>query len=102
VRIEIPQLKMLIELDEAERIASQNDNLLTILVSHGVPIAQSCGGDGVCGTCSIEIVGEGIPEESAYEKKLKRLQKVPPQQRISCLIKVPKSSKTWVLHCNYW
>jgi len=93
---------MIIELDAHKIPDDVGANLLTILVSHGVPIAQSCGGDGVCGTCAIQITGEDVPTESALEKKVKRMQKVSEHERMSCLIKVPRSSKTWVLRCNYW
>jgi 2Fe-2S ferredoxin len=96
MRIEIPKLGRVIENVPA------NANLLTVLSMVGVPIARSCAGDGVCGTCAISLTGEGIPPMSSFEKKLLMKQNKDSRLRIACLIKIPELSKTWVVDATYW
>lgn len=98
MKIEIPQLKKSFE-------AAAGVNLLAKLVSEQVPIAHSCAGDGVCGTCSIQIEGPGLPSESDRELRLRKKQlkgHEPKNCRFACLLKIPDSSKTWVLSSDYW
>jgi ferredoxin len=98
MKIEIPQLNKSFE-------SSGDVNLLAKLVSEQIPIAHSCAGDGVCGTCSINIEGAELPEESEREKRLRKKQRrehEPKNCRFACLLKVPHSSKTWVLRTDYW
>jgi ferredoxin len=94
--ISLPQLKQSLEVQPCA-------NLLTLLVQSHVPIAHSCGGTGVCASCSVRIEGEDFPAESQHEQRLKKQQKVPPGERIACLVELPKNlSKNWVITTRYW
>lgn len=96
MRIEIPKLTIVIE------NAREGDNLLALLALKGVPIARSCGGDGVCASCAVWISGDDVPEVSSAEKRLLSRQHKNPQMRIACLVKLPSTSKTWVIDADYW
>lgn len=95
-KILIPQLRLTIE-------AGPEANLLNLLVKAKVPLAHSCAGDGVCGTCYLYIEGEQIPLATAAEiKVLKRTALKDPRARIACLVKTPKVPINWVLSTDYW
>ena len=65
-------------------------NLMQSLLDHGVPVASSCGGDGICAKCKVEIVdGEThISEEEDKEKILKERLRIPKKMRLSCQTRV--------------
>lgn len=58
------------------------------LLAHGVPVASSCGGDGVCGKCRIQIVEgqENISIENETETFLREKYSLPSRLRISCQV----------------
>jgi 2Fe-2S ferredoxin len=61
-------------------------NLMKSLLDAGIPVASSCGGDGVCGKCRISIT-EGLHHISAKnetEKFLQEKYQLKADQRISC------------------
>lgn len=98
MKIKIPAL-------QRELTAEAGANLLATLVQEKIPIAHSCAGDGVCGTCLIHIEGADVPAEGNQELrlKLKQCKEMPPANtRFACLTNVPESSKTWVLRTDYW
>ncbi len=82
----------------------EDANLLTVLVSHGAPVARSCGGEGICGTCRVQLCGPELPEPSPEEQRVAgRVGVELGRERVSCLLSGPKSaSKTWELSCSYW
>ena len=96
MKIVLPQLGL--ELESGETPA----NLLSFLSRHGVPVARSCGGDGVCGTCRLRVEGDDQPVASAGEIRLRKKQGARAGERFACLVDLPVSSKTWVLRCDYW
>jgi ferredoxin len=98
VRIELPQLGLVI--DDAPAGA----NLLALLASHKVPLARSCGGDGVCGTCRVQIEGDDVPARSSHEARLHKKQSrvASDDDRYACTIQIPATSKKWVLRTRYW
>jgi ferredoxin len=77
-------------------------NLLALLGQHRIPIARSCGGDGVCGTCRVRLEGDDIPPPTKAELILIKKQQLDSGERVACLLIIPKSSKTWVLRSDYW
>jgi len=56
----------------------------------GLPVGASCDADGVCGACGLVVVegAAALSRESAFEVDLKNRNRVPPDQRISCLARV--------------
>jgi len=94
--ISLPQLSL--EIDSGPEPV----NLLSLLGRHRVPLARSCGGDGVCGTCRLRIEGKDLPAISGAETKLAKRQGANEGERFACLVEVPASSKTWALRCDYW
>ena len=104
MKIELPQLHKAIELKTIDRPVS----LLSVLVAHKIPIAHSCSGEGVCGTCWVEIEGNGIPKRTNESQKLWSKQFPQTTQKESqyfaclTLIRPEDSSKTWVVRCPSW
>ena len=65
-------------------------NLMQALLQHGLPVASSCGGDGICAKCKMEII-KGEPHVSAEEDKekiLKERLRIPKKMRLSCQVRV--------------
>jgi len=60
------------------------------LLDHGLPVASSCRGDGVCAKCRIEIVSpsaqdpKALSPETDLEKFLRERHQLPSNVRISC------------------
>lgn len=65
-------------------------NLMKALLDGGLPVASSCGGDGVCAKCKIQILeGEqNLSSANETEKFLKESKGIPAGQRISCQCEV--------------
>lgn len=63
-----------------------HSNLMKCLLDHNVPVASSCGGDGVCGKCQIQIL-EGMQNlslENETELFLKERYKSSSPTRFAC------------------
>jgi len=54
----------------------------------GLPVAQTCTGEGVCARCGMRILqgGEGLDAESPAETRAKARNRVDENLRLSCLI----------------
>jgi 2Fe-2S ferredoxin len=65
-------------------------NLMEALVANGLPVASSCGGDGVCAKCRVEVVTgrENLSMEGDREKSLRERQEIPSNERLSCQVRV--------------
>ena len=65
-------------------------NLMQALLADGLPVASSCGGDGVCGKCRLEIVEgrERLSPETDLEIFLRERHSIPKGSRVSCQIEV--------------
>jgi 2Fe-2S ferredoxin len=76
-------------------------NLMQSLLDAGMPVASSCGGDGVCGKCHVKIIKgqENLSEETQEERELKEIHDVPKTDRISCQTKILGDV---VLDTTYW
>ena len=61
-------------------------NLLEAARAVGLPIAEACRGDGLCGRCAIRILrgGEGLQEPSASETQAKQRNRVAQVMRLAC------------------
>lgn len=66
-----------------------------------IPVASSCGGDGVCAKCRLQIMegAENLTRETPLEKKLKAQNKFTPDERVSCLTRVQGDIS---VHADYW
>lgn len=76
-------------------------NLMQSLLNKGLPVASSCGGDGICAKCKVEII-EGQSNISAEDMKetiLKDRLKIPKKFRLSCQVKVNGDIK---VDTPYW
>lgn len=51
-----------------------------------IPVASSCGGEGICAKCRLKIVAgaENLSTESTAEKDLREHHGIPAGERISC------------------
>lgn len=61
-------------------------NLMQVLLENGVPVASSCGGDGVCAKCRIEIVDgqANLSPQNDMELFLRERHRISKEERVSC------------------
>jgi 2Fe-2S ferredoxin len=64
----------------------EGSNLMSSLLDAGVPVASSCGGDGVCAKCHLKILEgkEHLSKETQEEQELKEINDISKGERISC------------------
>ena len=92
--IRVPQLKK-------ELQVPLGTPLMKALLAADIPVASSCGGDGVCGKCRLEIT-DGINQLSPAttdEDFLKQKLKIEKNFRISCLTQVLGDIE---VRASYW
>ena len=67
----------------------------------GLPVASSCGADGVCGRCGLVILAsdDRVADESAREREIKQRNRIDPQLRLSCRIAVETNLR---VTAPYW
>ncbi|HYG77414.1 MAG TPA: 2Fe-2S iron-sulfur cluster-binding protein [Planctomycetota bacterium] len=83
--------KITFEKQRIQVLAPMHSNLREIAVANGIPIyaglakVANCRGNGRCGTCQVELQGNGIkPRNAIEEAKLKDA----PNLRLACQIEV--------------
>ena len=82
ITISIPQLSRIISIPKGS-------NLFRVLREHKIPIAQSCLGEGICATCSLQITpNTNCTSPSKREQALKEANQLASHLRISCLVRV--------------
>jgi ferredoxin, 2Fe-2S len=61
-------------------------NLMQALLTGGLPVASSCGGEGVCAKCRVETVdgADGLSPRTDLERSLAERHQIPANERISC------------------
>jgi len=66
-----------------------------------MPVASSCGGDGVCGKCRIKISegAQNLSPEGTTEAEIKDIHDVPKKERISCQVTILGDI---TIDTNYW
>ena len=71
------------------RVAA-GSSLLDAAREAGLPVASSCGADGICGRCGLEILeGSGATEaESEREREIKQRNRIDPKLRLACRVEV--------------
>jgi ferredoxin len=64
--------------------------LLEAAVKAGVPIARSCGAEGVCAKCGLRVVagGEMLAPASESETRIKARNRLDPDLRLACRVVV--------------
>lgn len=62
------------------------ENLMAALNAHGVPVASSCKGDGICSRCRLKVVDgiKNLSEINAREQMLRTTHSLQKNERISC------------------
>lgn len=76
-------------------------NLMQSLLQAGQPVASSCGGDGVCGKCRIEILqgAQNLSAPNEVEKFLAEKNLLKKNERISCQCEVLGDIE---VYAKYW
>ena len=102
-KIHLPQLRKSFDFDSE---ANREMSLLTALLRVGVPMAHSCAGEGICGTCACEIKSKQVtqvPRLSVQEEKLQTKHKLShPKTRFSCLIALKLLPEECEIFTSYW
>lgn len=80
VKIDIPQ-------KNSHLVVEAGTHLMSCLIAAGIPVASSCGGDGVCGKCRVRILSH--PENIvSHKEQLKRSStqtfQLKDDERLSC------------------
>ncbi len=71
------------------------------LLAHGLPVASSCHGEGVCSKCRVRILAgaANLSPESTLEGDLKNRNRIGTDFRISCQARVLNDI---VIDTTYW
>lgn len=56
----------------------------------GLPIARSCGGEGLCGRCGVQLLdgGAAVTAEAPDEARSKERNRIDPALRLACRVRV--------------
>lgn len=80
--------------------ADPKRSLMDNLLEHGLPVASSCRGDGICGKCRMRIRPLlTLPPPSELEKKTLEKNKAEPDERLSCQI---YPTQNLIVETTYW
>lgn len=84
----MPKIKFI--KDKPELTVPKGANLMRALLDHGLPVASSCDGDGVCSKCRIKIIegAENLSSPNDVELILKEQNNIGKEYRISCQTEV--------------
>jgi len=84
-----------------EASVSQGTRVYDVAMRLGLPLAQSCSGDGVCGQCGVRVLrgAEVLGPEGQPERNRKAANRVSPTLRLACLTTVCGDV---VLTTDYW
>jgi len=76
-------------------------NLLEAACEVGLPIAQACSGEALCGRCAVLLLSgdRGVAPETALERQAKRRNRVAPELRLACQV-VPTDGVE--VTASYW
>jgi ferredoxin len=73
--------------------------LIAAIREAGLPIANPCGDTLICGRCAVRILSGSVSEEAPVETSLKHRNRVAPEQRLACAIRVRGDL---VITADYW
>ncbi len=76
-------------------------NLFEVLNENGIPVASSCGGEGVCIRCMVKIIEgkENLSPEEDLEIDMKEIHDVTGPMRMSCQTRILGDI---VIDTDYW
>lgn len=68
----------------------------------GLPIASSCGSDGICGRCAVRVGAEAgrLSVETSGETRVKRDNRVDPSDRLACRARLEGGEVS--VTASYW
>ncbi len=73
--------------------------LIDAIRSAGLPIARACGDDLVCAKCGVRVLEGRVSLESPVERDTKRRNRVPPELRLACALRV---NNDLIISADYW
>lgn len=75
--------------------------LLDAVLAAGLPIAQGCRGESLCGRCGVRVTrgASALAAESATERDAKRRNRVEADLRLACCVSVTGDLE---VTANYW
>lgn len=67
-------------------MAAPGSSLLAAARSAGLPIASSCGADGLCGSCGLRVTrgADSLSPETSEEQRIKLRNRIDPSLRLAC------------------
>lgn len=68
----------------------QGQDVLRTALEAGLPLASSCGGEGVCGSCRIRVLAgeEGLSPPDERERQALAAARGLPGERLACAVRV--------------
>ncbi len=73
--------------------------LIDAIRSAGLPIASACGDELVCAKCGVRVLEGRVTRESPVERDTKRRNRVPPELRLACALRV---NNDLIISADYW
>lgn len=75
--------------------------LLDAVRSAGLPMANACGAQRLCGRCGLEIlhVAEPLRSETEEERRAKQRNRVDPRSRLACCVRLESDL---MVRASYW
>jgi len=73
--------------------------LFDAVVAADLPIASSCGADGMCGKCGLRLLSGNLPPPSEREVRVGTANRIDPGLRLSCMVRV---AEDLVVTADYW
>lgn len=65
-------------------MASQEETLLEALIRQRIEIDHSCGGNGTCGTCLVQVVEGNTSDRNEIEQEMSTERKFKTNERLAC------------------
>lgn len=80
---------------------AHGSNLMKVLLESGIPVGSSCGGEGVCTKCLINIIrgANNLSPPNDREQVLRTQHKFADQMRVSCQTQVLGDIE---IDADYW
>ena len=92
-KLNCPQLNRVLEL-------SPEKTLMENLIAAHIPVASSCGGDGICGKCRMLVITPGgLPPPSELERKTLYRSGAKVGERLSCQLLMKTNG---MVETTYW
>ncbi len=84
-----------------EREVRAGSTILSAANAAGVPLGQSCSGEGICGWCRVRVLngGEGVTSVGELEGRIIREKEFAADERAACLARVQGNLS---ITTSYW